>query len=262
MNRRLRLPILVCLFIPILVSGQEIPQRPSARYGFDVGIAFVQAREEVLNTLRHQGPSIFLGFFREGWSGAAAHRLAVSFGFTPLTDRYSPDRSSLLFHPAVEFRYARKAFRVSEDLAVFLGGSVGWSTRFSFYENWDQAHAYWLTSSQLGFAATLLRELERGKSLRLELDTPLLALVSRPPERFEYKEVKPDFGWVLDEIHRDPRLTSIHEHTAVRARLAYRRAGGAFVRSIFWEAAFTSTRLPRSRPFTSLSYMLGISHLF
>jgi hypothetical protein len=191
------------------------------------------------------------------------HRFEVSFAFAPLTDRYSPDRASLLFHPAVEFRYARKAVRVTEDLALFLGGTAGWNTRFSFYENWDQGHAYWLTSSHVGLAANLVRRLDNGNSLHLEVDAPLLAAVSRPPERFEYKEVNPDFGWIFGHIHEDMRITSLHEHTALTATLAYHRAGGGFFgRRFFWQTAYTSTRLPESRPFTSFTHTFGISHPF
>lgn len=263
MKLRIKLSLIACLILPLLASGQEVPPASPTRYGFTLGVALYQARDEVLNSIRHQGPSISAGVFREGSSGTARHRLEVSFAFAPLTDRYSPDFASLLFHPAVGFRYARKAVQVTKDLALFLGGTAGWDTRFSFYENWDQGHAYWLTSSHLGLAADLVRRLENGNSLQLELDAPLLAAVSRPPERFEYKEVNPDLGWIFGHIHQDMRITSLHEHTALRATLAYQRPGGGFLgRRFFWQTEYTSTRLPESRPFTSFAHTFGISHPF
>ncbi|MGW8266084.1 MAG: hypothetical protein ACWGSQ_06930 [Longimicrobiales bacterium] len=263
MNHRIKLTLLACLVSPSFAAGQEMADPSFARYGFTLGVSVYQARDEVLNNLRHRGPSIMAGVFWEGMSNAAMHRMEVSFAFAPLTDRYSPDRSSLLFQPAIELRYARKAVRISEDYSLFLGGTVGWNSRFSFYENWDQAHAYWLTSSHLGLAASLVRPLDNGNAFQLDLDAPLLAVVSRPPSRFEYKEVRPDLGWVFREIHSDPRVTSIHEHTAVTATLSYLRPGGGFFgQRLFWQTAFTSSRLPSSRPFTSLSHTLGISHSF
>jgi hypothetical protein len=226
-------------------------------------VSLHQVRDEVLANLRHQGPKITAGLFREGISHSAIHRFGVSFAFAPLTDRYSPDRSSVLFHPAIEFRYAKRAARVTEDMTLYLGGTVGWDTRFSFFENWDQGHPYWLTSSHLGVAGTLVRSLGNGNALRFELDAPLLAAVSRPPERFEYKEVNPDLGWVFRHIHKDLRVTSLHEHTAFTATLAYeRRGGGLLGQRFFWQTGFISTRLPHSRPITVLSHTLGISHPF
>jgi hypothetical protein len=262
-NRRIKIALLACLVAPAFVAGQESARGASFRYGFTLGVSLYEVRDETLNGLRHRGPSISAGLFREGISEKAAHRLELSFAFAPLADRYSPDRSSLLFQPSFDFRYARKAVQLSEDFSLFLGGTTGWNSRFSFYENWDQAHAYWLTSSYLGLAAGLLRPLDNGGALFLEMDAPLLAVVSRPPERFEYKEFNPDLGWVLKEIHSDPRLTSIHEHTSVTATLSYLRPGGGFLgHRIFWQTAFTSSRLPDSRPFAALTHTLGISYPF
>ena len=260
MGRGLRLTLLAILVGPASASGQDIPPGASTRYGLSLGVSVYEVREEVLNSLRHRGPSISLGLFREGTSEAAIHRIQVSFAFAPLGDRYSPDRASLMFHPTVQFHYARKTVQLSPDLLLFVGGTAGWDTRFSFYENWDQAHPYWLTSSHLGLTTSLSRSLGNGGSLLLELDSPLLAVVSRPPERFDYKEVNPSLGWILGEIHGNPRVTSIHEHTAVTATLTYHRPGGGFLgRRFFWQADFVSARLPRSRPFTSLTHTLGIS---
>lgn len=252
-----------CLVSPVLLAGQELPHASSARHGFTLGVSLYEVRDEVLNGLRHRGPSISAGLFRERVSDEAMRRIEVSFAFAPLADRYSPDRSSLLFQPAFDLRYVRNAVQVSEDLSLFLGGTAGWISRFSFYENWDQAHAYWLTSWYLGLSAGLFRSLDNGGALFLEMDVPLLAVVSRPPGRFEYKEFNPDLGWVLKEIHSDPRLTSIQQHTSVTATLSYLRPGGGFLgHRIFWQTAFTSNRLPNSRPFTALTHTLGISHPF
>jgi hypothetical protein len=260
---RIRPLVLACLITPALASAQDVTPGSSARYGFSLGVALYQARDEALNPLRHQGPSISAGVFREGISKVALHRVEVSFAFAPLTDRYSPDRSSLLFHPSFEVRYERKAAHLGGDMALFVGGTAGWNTRFGFYENWDQGHAYWLTSSHLNIAGTLVRNLDSGNALRLEVDAPILAAVSRPPERFEYKEVNPDLGWIFGHIHEDMRITSVHEHAALQATLTYERAGGGFPgRRLFWQTAFTSTRLPGSRPFTSFTHTFGISHPF
>lgn len=263
MNRGMLLTLVGVLALPSLALGQDVSARYSARYGVTLGLALYQARDEALNGLRHRGPAVSAGIFREGISGAGLHRIEASFAFAPLTDRYSPDRSSVLFHPSIEIRYAKKAIRVAGDVFLFVGGAAGWSTRFSFYENWDQAHAYWLTASHLGLTTSLVGGLGNGNSFHLELDAPLLAVVSRPPERFEYKEVNPSLRWVFGEIHSGPRVTSVHEHAAFTATLSFLRPGGGFLRErFFWQTAYTSTRLPHSRPFTSLTHMLGISQFF
>jgi hypothetical protein len=261
--KTVRLTLLACVLLPYAATGQKGPDGFRTRYGFTLGIAWYQARDNVLNSIRHQGPSILAGFSREGVSDGAIHLAGLSFAFAPLTDRYSPDRTSLFFHPTLEIRYVRKVAQLTDELALLLGGTTGWSTRFSFYENWDQAHGYWLTSSHLGLAGSLLRSMGNGNTLQLDMDAPLLAAVSRPPERFDYKEVKADLGWMLNQIHSDMQVTSLNEHTALRARLSYdRKGGGILVHRFFWETEYTSTRLASSRPLTTLTHTLGFSHLF
>lgn len=263
MTKRISLALLACLVLPTVALGQDPMRGMDTRYGFRLGVAFHQVRDEVLANLRHQGPKITAGLFREGISDSGMHRIDLSFSFAPLTDRYSPDRSSILFHPALELRYAKRAVEIGQDMVLYLGGAVGWNTRFSFFENWDRGHPYWLTSTHLGVAGALVRSLDNGNAIRFELDAPFLAVVSRPPERFDYKEVNPDLGWVFRHIHEDLRVTSLHEHTAVTATVAYeRRGGGLLGQRFFWQTSYTSTRLPHSRPVTVLSHTVGISHPF
>ena len=262
MKSRIKLLLPACLLIPMFASGQQAPRGSAARYGPTLGVAFYQVRDEVLNPIRHQGPSVSAGVFREGASTDSMHRLGISFTFAPLTDRYSPDRSSVVFHPAVELRYAKKTAQLSEDLTLFLGGTMGWNTCFGFYENWDQGHPYWLTSAHLGFAGSLVHKLDDGKALQLDLDSPLVAFLSRPPERFEYKEVNPALGWVFKEIHRGLRGATFPQHKAFTATLTFLRTSGPFLQRVFWQTAFAAARLPQSKAFTSVSHTLGISHLF
>jgi hypothetical protein len=259
----IRRALVVCLLLPLPISAQEPPREASTRYGLTLGVGLHQARDEVLNPVRHQGLSLLAGLFRVGESATTLHRVRVSFAFTPMTDRYSPDRSSMVFNPSLDFRLARRVGRLGDRTALYLGGSTGWETRFAFYENWDVGHGYWLTSAHLGFAGILARDLTGGGSLRLELELPLLAAVSRPPERFEYKEANGELGWVLSQIHQDMRITSVHQHLSPTLTLAYHRSGGGFLaRRLFWETEFVSTRLPGSMPFTSLRHTLGISNPF
>ncbi len=263
MKHIIELLLLGCLALQLPAAAQEVTENATARFGVTLGIALCQNRDEVLNNVRHSGPSITAGVFLQGGSSSSMYHLGLAFGFAPLKDRYSPDRSSILFHPTIEFRYAWKALQVADRSALFLGGTVGWSTRFSFYENWDQGHAYWLTSSHVGLGATLVHSLANGKALQLDLDAPVLALVSRPPKRFEYKEVNPSLSWMFGEIHKDTRLTSIREHRDVKVTIGYgSTSGGVLHRKIFWQTAFVSTRLPQSRPFTSLSHKLGFVYPF
>jgi hypothetical protein len=253
--------MLLCLLaFASTTSAQETTEKATTGLGVRLGVALYQHRDEVLNNIRHRGPSVSAAVFLQRGSKVSMYCMGVSFGFASLKDRYSPDRSSILFNPAVEIRYARKALQVAERVAVFLGGTAGWNTRFAFYENWDQGHAYWLTSSQLGVGATLVRSMANGNVLQLDLDAPVLALVSRPPARFEYKEVNPSLSWVLKNIHQDSRLTSVHEYTELKATVAYGRA--LWGRRIFWQTTFVSARLPESRPFVSMSHKLGIVYPF
>jgi hypothetical protein len=232
----------------------------SAGFGVSLAATEYQIREEALNAIRHRGASLTLGFFRQGGDLDRRHRITLSVLVAGLSDRYAPERGSLVAHPELDLRMGWRVTPPGRGTAFFVGGTAGWSTHWAFYEQWDETHVYWLTSSQLGVDALVEHHLARGRSLHLEVDAPLLALVSRPPSEFSYREVNPALGWILGEVHGKPRLASPADHLALNLGLVYSRTGeGGLRHEAFVQMEYIRDTTPSSRPVTILTYRLGIS---
>jgi hypothetical protein len=232
------------------------------RAGFGISLAATdyQIRDEALNAIRHGGASMTLGFFRQGGNPDRRHRITFSVLVAGLGDRYAPERGSLVARPNLDLRMGWRVSRPGRTTSLFLGGTAGWSTHWAFYEQWDEAHVYWLTSTRLGVDALLEHDFGAGRSLQLEVDAPVLALVSRPPSEFGYREVNPAPGWILREIHGKPRLASPASHLALDLGLVYsRNREGALRHDVFLRMEYIRDTAPSSRPVTILTYRLGIS---
>lgn len=231
-----------------------------AGFGISLAATDYQIRDEALHAIRHRGASLTLGFFRQGGDTDRRHRITFSVLVAGLGDRYAPGRSSLVVLPDLDLRMGWRVGRPGQGTSLFLGGTAGWSTHWTFYEQWDEGHIYWLTSSQLGVDALLEHDFGAGRSLQLEVDAPVLALVSRPPSEFPYREVNPAPGWILREIHRQPRVASPASHLALDLGLVYSRTGeGALRHDVFLRMEYIRDTAPSSRPVTILTYRLGIS---
>ena len=235
----------------------------NAGFGISFAAGEYQIREEALNAIRHRGASLTLGFFRQGGDLDRRYRMTLSVLVAGLSDRYAPERGSLVAHPDLDLRVGWRVTPPDRSTAVFVGGTAGWSSHWAFYEQWDEAHVYWLTSSRLGVDALVERRLGEGRSLRLEVDAPLLALVSRPPRAFSYREVNPAPGWILAEVHGKPRLASLADHLDLDLGLVYSRISEATLRhEAFLRMEYIRDAAPSSRPVTILTYRLGISMPF
>jgi hypothetical protein len=152
---------------------------------------------------------------------------------------------------------------ISQDIRLFLGGITGLDSHIAYYANWDESHFYWLTSYNLGFDGILTYQKSDKSSFWLEMNTPLVSLVSRPPERLLYKEINFDFWWIIDELHEDPRFTSIHQHLALSLDLGYTfKYSSKFKQSIFWRFRFIKNSMEYSKEILILTHTLGVTFLF
>jgi len=254
--------ILSCITLAAAASAAAGQSLGPGNAGFGVSLAATeyQIREEALNAVRHRGASLTLGMFRQGGDANRRHRITLSVLVGRLGDRYAPERGSLVAHPELDLRMGWRVGRLGRGTSLFLGGTAGWSAHWTFYEQWDEAHVYWLTASRLGIDGLLERDLGAGRSLQLEVGAPVLGLVSRPPSEFPYREVNPSAGWILREIHGRPRVASLADHLALDLSLAYSRIGGEGLKhQVFLRMEYIRDTAPSSRPVTILTYRLGVS---
>ncbi len=256
-------------FIVLMSSFIKVAQPQGAfdtgskDFGFTFGLNEYQVKENLLNNIRHRGMMPMLGFSYEKSKPFSKQKAELFLIFNALKSRYDPDRSSILINPTITYRYARKVKDLGHDFKLFLGGIGGLNSHSAFYDNWDDSHIYWLTSYSIGFDGMLIYQKSEKGYFYLELHSPFLALISRPPERFLYKVVNPKFSWIISEYHRNLRLTSVHEHFALNMDLAYRfRYSDKFIQSIFWRFRYVRNSMNYSKNVSILTYQLGVTFLF
>ena len=232
-------------------------------FGFTLGLNDYQVKENVLNNIRHRGMMPSLGFSFEKSRELSKQKAELFLIINTLKSRYDPDKSTILINPVITYRYARKVNDFSDHLRLYLGGIGGLNSHSAFYNNWDDSHIYWLTSYNLGIDAMLTYQRSEKGYFYLELHTPVIALISRPPDRFLYKVINPEFSWIISEYHRNLRLTSFHEHFAINADLAYRfRYSDKFIQSVFWRFRYVRNSMNYSKNISILTHVIGVTFLF
>ncbi len=234
-------------------------------FGFTIGLSRSQVKEKVLNNIRHQGtffPSP-ISFNYENVKNNSFQAFEFNIHFTGLKSRYDPDVSSLMIHPDINYRYLWKLNSTNETIDFFLGAITGLNMQLGWYNNWDDSHLYWLTSYYLGADGRMNYKVNDKSSFYLDLSLPLISLVSRPPDRFLYKVVNPEIGWIISEIHDDLRLTSVNQHFVMNLDLAYElKYSGKSKLRIFWRFYYLDNNMDYSRNLKVISHVFGTSLLF
>jgi hypothetical protein len=263
MRAKISFILITILFILKTAIPQNQFESGSKDFGFTIGLNEYQVKEKVLNNIRHRGMMPALAFSYEKSKKISRQRFEFFLIVNMLKSRYDPDRSSIVINPSINYRYARKVKDIDQDFKLFLGGIAGLNSHGAFFDNWDDSHLYWLTSYSLGIDAILTYQRSEKSFFFLEINSPVLALISRPPTRFLYKAVNPEFSWIVSEYHKNLRLTSIHEHFVLNLDLEYRfRYSKKFMQSIFWRFRYAKNSMSYSKNIDILTHTLGLTIIF
>jgi hypothetical protein len=259
--------IICTLIIAVIGPGIGSPKPGAASQrgetGLSLGVSEYQIRENVLNRIRHRGTLLSGAFFYEKRRELSSHKIEFHLIFSELKSRYDPDKESFAVNPTLNYRYARKVTDISPRMSLFLGGTAGLEMHHEWFGNWDDSHLYWLTAYYLGIDGILTYDDHEGRSISLEVYSPLLSLVSRPPEEFLYKVANPKFSWVIDELHSNLTLTSVHEHFAINTRLAYIFSyTDHFDQHLYWRLSYIRNSMDYSKDLRILTHSFGVSFVF
>jgi hypothetical protein len=239
-------------------ASQETP--PS---GTEVGVALAAAsqqwRDEVLNPLRHSGWSPTLDVYRVARAARWRSLLDLQLAFGPVATRFDPGRDSFAAGFGLAYERLRRAAAMDDGTELWLGGRLEGGSELAFFGLWDDSHFYWLTSYGVDIAGSLNRRWGGGRTLDLEWNAPLLALVSRPAAPILYKAQDPSFSGIVRRLHDRMRLTSLHEHRAVDVTLRFTRGDATFARSLFLRAEYSNTDVPGSQRLQILRQSLGLT---
>lgn len=243
--------------------SQEKFQNNSNDFGITLGLTEYQVSEKVLNNIRHHGIFPSLGFSYEWSKEITKQKIELYLIFNMLKSRYDPDNNSFVINPSLNYSHVWKIKDINPKLELFIGGICGLYSHQAFFGNWDDSHIYWLTYYYLGLDAVLNYQNSVNSIFSLEINFPLLALVSRPPERFLYKVVNDKFSWIVNEIHSNLRLTSIHQHFVMNMKLGYLFSyTDLFKQRLYLRLLYSNTSMSNSKGISILTYTLGSTFLF
>ncbi|UCD37617.1 MAG: hypothetical protein JSW54_12445, partial [Fidelibacterota bacterium] len=180
-----------------------------------------------------------------------------------LASRYDPSRRSYAISSSFRYRRVKKAPTPIANLSYALGGGLGGDHDLVYFSKWDDCRTYWLTSYYLTMDGRLDRELTEESSCWLEVSLPVVALVSRPPDRFLDKMGRPDLAGLLGEIHDNMRITSLHEHFLGNVRLGYTvSTSRGSRRELFWQVKYARSSMPYSKTIDILTHAVGVQFYF
>jgi hypothetical protein len=232
-------------------------------FGISIGINSYQIKEKVLNKIRHTGLFPALGFSYDWSNEHVRQKVELFLIVNMLKSRYEAETAPVVIDFTLNYTQNRKVTVFHPDLHLFLGGSVGLYSHMGWFDNWDDSHIYWLTYYYVGLNSLLTYKRPSEPSAYVELNIPLLSLVSRPPERFFYKGINDKFSWIVKEIHKDLKMTTIHQHLVLNVDLGYKFIHSkSFQQKVYWRINYTNTQMSYSNEVIILTYIIGTTLLF
>lgn len=224
---RLRAGVLTAALAALMLPRASYAGEYPHVLGIGLGPVHDQVRDDVLTPLRWDGFGPRLDFTYERGRGTSRHTFELGFPVGILRNRY--DARGYMLELKAGYGYRRTLAVELAGGRVRAGGRFAWSFNEQFYEDWDDAHAYWLNVYGLGPWATVTRWFGARHRLELGIDFPLVALTSRPPRHHFYKIDELDrLSFHLTRPHESMTVTSIHRYVALALRCDYSREGGGF----------------------------------
>lgn len=232
-------------------------------FGVTLGLTEYQTQELVLNKVKHRGMFPSLGLSYKMPNEISIHDIELRVFFNLLKSRFEEDDATFASNVVFNYKYSRKVKDLTQNISLFLGGVTGLDANISYFENWDESHFYWLTSYYLGLDGTLIYKKPDRSFFSFEIQIPLLALVSRPPKRFTNSEVNPGFSSIIDSMHDNLKLTSLHRHFDLKLDLAYTfQYSSKFKQTFSWRFKYVHNRMPYSKKVKILIHTFGVTFLF
>ena len=228
-------------------------------FALHFGLTEYQTQEQVLNKVVHSGMFPALGFSYTIPSYESLHNISLFFTFNPIKSSYELGAASLASNMNLNYSYTQKISDLRPSLGLWLGPIGGMDYNVSYFENWDESHFYWLTSYYLGFDSRLIYNRSNGAYVTFDMQLPLLALVSRPPDRFLKSEIDPKFSAIVNNMHDNMELTSLNRYFDIKLNIAYTFAGSEnFMQSFYWRFRYLNNNMAYSKNVKILTHSLGL----
>jgi hypothetical protein len=182
------------------------------------------ARDDLLVPLAFTGPGLGLGSrYRLGF-GTNAIEAELGLGLALLTNRFEHEAEQLSHGLAVGYS---RVIAPNGGQRTELAAIVRWQDELTYFESWDDAHGYWLSSLVLAPAVRDSRALSSALVLESRAEVALLGISARPPERrWNKQDALTHFSYHVDRLGHGTRLATPLNLQSLRAEalLRFRRS--------------------------------------
>ena len=247
------------IFCTGILLADDKAKNETNTFSFTLGLNEYQTKESVLNKVKHRGlfPALFFDYKIP--SETDQHNIQFLFLFNQLKSPFENKKATFVTRTDLNYSYSQRVSQLSQQVDFFLGGISGISYNISYFENWDESHFYWLTNYYLGLDGIFKYYHSNGRILSLEVQMPLLSLISRPPERFRKSEINSQFSSILGDIHNNMKLVSINRHFDLRLSLSYVLSKDIlFSPILMWHFTYLNNTIPGSKKLKILTHTFGI----
>ena len=218
-----RSPLLVALLLSApcwadpTAADQEEP-RHFVEAGLGPGV--YQSSDDIVRGLRWRGPSVELDASFRYATPTDRHEAFLRIGAAYLEDRYGHAAVSASHH--LGYGFSRRVLRAGRWGTLFLGGQVREDVDLQYYIDWDEEHAYWLSSYGLAAAARYEVQVAPGHGFEVSLAVPVLGWVGRPSEFHYYKadDLK-SAGWIVEKPFEGLSFASLDKYQAAHLGVGY-----------------------------------------
>ncbi len=260
-------PLVVCFMILLRIScptfSQENTDTGSKYSGFQIGISHMDLQEQSLNRAIHRGPGLMGAYYLERSNSKAMTLLNMDLGSAFLRSNYESETSSYMFSGSVSISHLRNLAIKNPALSFHLGGKAEAGSVIEYFDNWDESHFYWITAYSLGVDLRFAWSFGRNSRIGLEVDFPVLSLVSRPPSSFHSTQMSPSLPDVFRELNRDLRLMSPGGYRNLNIQVKYSlRNAKKFVPSIFLRFSEMYVDKDGSGSVKFINHALGVEYRF
>ncbi|MFW5852160.1 MAG: hypothetical protein ACOCWB_08050 [Bacteroidota bacterium] len=210
--------IAILVFLVNIVKGQDLTQKSS--HEINLGAVFRQSKDYCLNKTRYHGIGLQAGYAWKKNSQESMHDIAFDIKYSKLTNRYDVLPASFYVSPELSYGYARNLTQVNTGFDSYMGGQLNIQPNLWYYAMWDDSHFYWFTNNNL----SLYNHTQipfNNNFLELTLSIPIVALVSRPVSRRDYKMEKSDVDYIADKMYSDLKLQSINRFQGAKLKIGY-----------------------------------------
>ncbi len=206
------------VFLMNVVRGQDFSRNSS--HEINIGAVFRQSKDYCLNKTRYQGIGFQAGYAWKNVSPENIHDIQFDTKYSKLVNRYDILPASFYVSPELSYGYARNLTPDNSILDSYMGGQINIQPNLWYYAMWDDSHFYWFTNNNLSLYNHTYLPL-KNNFIEFTLSIPIVALVSRPSARRDYKMDKSDLDYIVDKMYSNLKLQTINRFHGAKLKIGY-----------------------------------------